>query len=141
MIKYKLECKNCSKTFDSWFSSSKEFDRIKSLKLLNCNYCKSKNIDKTLMAPNVKLIKKSKITQNINKYKEFKKKIRSYQNFIRNNFKYVGDNFSYEARAINYLNKKNHKGIYGKANIKEIKELNQEGIKTQIIPWFNDREN
>ena len=45
MIKYKLQCKKCSKTFDSWFSSSREFERIKKLKLLNCNYCKSKNID------------------------------------------------------------------------------------------------
>ena len=83
MIKYKLECKNCSKTFDSWFSSSKEFDRIKSLKLLNCNYCKSKNIDKTLMAPNVKLIKKSKITQNINKFKEFKKRNKKLSKFYK----------------------------------------------------------
>ena len=48
MIKYKLQCKKCTKSFDSWFSSSKEFERIKKLKLLNCNFCKSKNIDKTL---------------------------------------------------------------------------------------------
>ena len=54
MIKYKLKCKKCTKSFDSWFSSSKEFERIKKLKLLNCNFCKSKNIDKTLMAPNLK---------------------------------------------------------------------------------------
>ena len=54
MIKYKLQCKKCTKSFDSWFSSSKEFERIKKLKLLNCNFCKSKNIDKTLMAPNLR---------------------------------------------------------------------------------------
>ena len=29
MIKYKLECKNCETTFDSWFASSKEFEKLK----------------------------------------------------------------------------------------------------------------
>ena len=28
MIKYNLIC-NCGKTFESWFSSSKEFDKLK----------------------------------------------------------------------------------------------------------------
>ena len=29
MIKYKLECKDCKITFDSWFASSKEFEKLK----------------------------------------------------------------------------------------------------------------
>ncbi|WP_435163172.1 hypothetical protein [Candidatus Pelagibacter bacterium nBUS_25] len=29
MIKYKLACKNCETTFDSWFASSKEFEKLK----------------------------------------------------------------------------------------------------------------
>ena len=29
MIKYKLICKGCSKDFDSWFASSKEFEKLK----------------------------------------------------------------------------------------------------------------
>ena len=28
MIKYKLNCKTCNKSFDSWFASSKEFDKL-----------------------------------------------------------------------------------------------------------------
>ena len=31
MIKYLLKCNSCSSEFDSWFSSSKEFDRLKKL--------------------------------------------------------------------------------------------------------------
>ena len=27
MIKYNLECNNCHKSFDSWFASSKEFEK------------------------------------------------------------------------------------------------------------------
>ena len=29
MIKYKLECNDCELTFDSWFGSSKEYDKLK----------------------------------------------------------------------------------------------------------------
>ena len=29
MIKYKLSCKNCKLIFDSWFASSKEYDKLK----------------------------------------------------------------------------------------------------------------
>ena len=29
MIKYRLVCKNCETTFDSWFASSKEYERLK----------------------------------------------------------------------------------------------------------------
>ena len=141
MIKYKLKCKKCTKSFDSWFSSSIEFERIKKLKLLNCNFCKSKNIDKTLMAPNLKSKNSNEININTNNFKELKKQIRNYQNFIKKNFKYVGDSFAYEARSIHYSNKKGGKGIFGRAKIKDIKELKEEGINTQVLPWFEDKEN
>ena len=51
MIKYKLICKNCSISFDSWFASSNEFEKLKKKKFLNCHNCDSKKIEKTLMAP------------------------------------------------------------------------------------------
>ena len=57
MIKYKLSCKNCKLIFDSWFASSKEYDKLKKKKLLNCHNCNSLKVEKTLMAP--KLINKN----------------------------------------------------------------------------------
>ena len=36
---------------------------------------------------------------------------------------------------------KNKKGIYGNASSKEIKELNEEGIETTVIPWIKENEN
>ena len=29
MIKYKIRCKDCENTFDSWFATSKEYDKLK----------------------------------------------------------------------------------------------------------------
>ena len=51
MIKYKLLCKNCDLNFDSWFASSKEYEKLKKKNFLNCHNCNSKKIEKSLMAP------------------------------------------------------------------------------------------
>ena len=53
MIKYKLVCKNCNNAFDSWFASSKEYEKLRKLKHLNCHFCNSVKVDKSLMAPSV----------------------------------------------------------------------------------------
>ena len=76
-----------------------------------------------------------------NKVKNINRKIKEYQNFIKKNFDYVGENFAYEARSIHYNNKKKEKGIYGKASHNEIKELKEEGINTEVVPWINDKSN
>ena len=137
MIKYSLECKKCSLLFDSWFSSSKEYERLKKKKLLSCLECNSNNVEKTLMAPKI-IGKRDKIkTKN---YKDIKNTIIRYQKFIKENFKYVGKNFAFEARSIHY-NKKKAKGIYGTASLKEINELKEEGIESNIIPWVNRKDN
>ena len=142
MIKYNLTCKKCNNLFDSWFPSSKEYEKLKNLKHINCPNCNSLKIEKSLMSPNVLNSKKEKpeIARN-EKYAQVKNKIKEYQKFIKNNFEYVGENFAYEARSIHYNNKKNSKGIYGKATIDEVKELDEEGIKTEIIPWVNEKGN
>ena len=53
MIKYSLKCQKCSIEFESWFISSKEFERLKKLKFLNCEKCGSLNVEKSLMSPNL----------------------------------------------------------------------------------------
>ena len=141
MIKYNLLCKNCSENFDSWFANSKEYEKLKKLNLFNCPVCNSVNIEKSLMAPSIINKKNRKNDLNLKKYKEIKNKLKEYKKFIKNNFEYVGDNFAYEARSIHYKNKKKEKGIYGKASADEVKELLEEGIETEVIPWVNDNEN
>ena len=53
MIKYRLKCNNCFKSFDSWFSSSLEYEKLRKKEYLNCHFCNSKDISKTIMAPNL----------------------------------------------------------------------------------------
>jgi len=140
MIKYKLNCNECKKPFDSWFASSNEFEKLKKNKYLSCPLCNSVDIEKSLMSPSI-INKNNNELKNYNKFKKIKKTIKEYQKFIKNNFDYVGDKFSYEARSIHYNKKNKKKGIYGKASLEETKELKEEGIETEIIPWINDNEN
>ena len=142
MIKYKLHCTDCHLKFDSWFASSNEYEKLKKKKLLSCHNCDSVKVEKTIMAPQL-INSKSKRSEKINleKYNKVKKTIISYQKFIKDNFKYVGDNFAYEARSIHYNNKKKSKSIYGRASKNELKELKEEGIDTQMIPWIDENQN
>ena len=141
-MKYNLTCKNCKLTFDSWFSSSAEYEKLRKKKLLNCHICNSLNVEKSLMAP--KLINKNlngKYDKRIKNLKTIKKTFEDYQKFIKKNFKYVGDNFAYEARSIHYNYNKNKSGIFGTASKKDLRELKEEGIETKTIPWLDDKKN
>ena len=142
MIKYKLFCKECDLKFDSWFASSSEYERLKKKKLLNCHKCNSAKVEKTIMAPQL-ISQNFKNDEKINfeKYNKIKKTIKDYQKFIKDNFNYVGDNFAYEARSIHYSGKKKSKGIYGSASKEDLKELKEEGIDAQMIPWVDEKEN
>jgi|TARA_A100001015_G_scaffold94346_1_gene104897 Uncharacterized protein conserved in bacteria len=143
MIKYNLLCKNCELTFDSWFASSKEYDKLKNKKLINCHSCGSEKVEKNLMAPKliIKDLNYKNKKKDLIKYQKIKKTINQYQKFIKNNFNYVGKNFAYEARSIHYNNKKKYKGIYGTASKQDLKELREEGINAQMVPWFMNENN
>ena len=138
MIKYNLMCE-CGKTFESWFSSSDEYDVLRRKKLINCIYCDSTLVKKSVMAPNL-FNKTNKISKNTNLEKKIKKQLLDLRKYIEKNCKNVGDNFPREARSIHY-DKKTSKGIYGKATPEETAELLEEGIDVATIPWPNNSEN
>ena len=138
MIKYNLICE-CGKVFESWFSNSKKFDSLSKKKLINCIYCESTSIKKSVMAPNLssksnKTQKKAKLDRNI------KKQLQEFRKYIEKNCRNVGDNFTQEARSIHY-DKRRSEGIYGKATLEETSELLDEGIDVATIPWINKSEN
>ncbi len=138
MIKYNLICK-CNKAFESWFSSSSEFDSLFKKKLIKCIYCESSHIKKSVMAPNLSS-KSNKLSTKTKLEKSIKKELINFRKYIEKNCKYVGENFSQEARTIHY-DKKTSLGIYGKATPEETSELLEEGIEVATIPWLDKSEN
>ena len=138
MIKYNLTCK-CGEIFESWFSSSSEFDSLCKKKLIKCIYCESSLIKKSVMAPNLSS-KSNKIATKTKLEKNIKKQLLNFRKYIEKNCKNVGENFSREARSIHY-GKKNSQGIYGKTTPEEASELIEEGIEVVTVPWINKSEN
>ena len=140
MIKYNLKCVN-KHEFESWFSNSKEFEKLKSKKLIECLYCKTKKVDKSIMSPQVlSKEEKSKQKEHSENIKKVKKELIKIRKFVEKNFENVGDNFSREVRNV-YYDKRKNKNIYGHATPEETQELKEEGIEVTGIPWVNKEEN
>ena len=93
------------------------------------------------MAPSINKKNFEITNKELKKYNKVKKTVNEYQNFVKKNFKYVGENFAFEARSLHYSDIKSKKGIYGTASKKDLKELSEEGIDTQMIPWIDDNSN
>ena len=137
MIKYNLKCQN-NHEFESWFSNSEEFDKSNKKDLLECIYCSSKKISKSIMSPrisnlNTKQEQVNLINRDIKNEKDQLLRLRKY---IEKNFDFVGKDFSKKVREI-YYDKKSKKAIYGTATLKEREELAEEGIDLLSIPWIN----
>jgi hypothetical protein len=141
MIKYHLKCE-CGTEFDSWFSSSTEYDRLAKKQMLSCQCGKSNKVSKQLMAPQIKSKqnKNEKSLDQKNFYKTVNKKLRDLREYVEKNAEYVGDNFVSEARSIHY-DKKNVRSIYGKATPEQTEELLDEGIEVSSVPWVDKADN
>ena len=137
MIKYNLKCHN-DHEFESWFSNSKEYEKLNKKGLLECIFCYSKKVNKSIMAPTI-LNSKEKENQIkiIDKdFKDEKNKLLSLRKYIEKNFDYVGKDFCKKVREV-YYDKKSKKAIYGTTTLEERKELVDEGIDLLSIPWVN----
>ena len=140
MIKYNLKCKH-KHEFESWFLDSKEFEKLKSKKMIECIFCKTKSVEKSIMAPSVLSQEQKQKNQKSIKYiKKVQKDLLKMRNFVEKNFEYVGNNFPREVRNVYYDERKN-KNIYGKATPEETQELEEEGIELTEIPWMDNKKN
>ena len=79
MIKYNLKCHR-GHEFESWFSESNEFDNLNKKKLLECIFCNSKKISKSIMSPMVSIVNENnnKLDNSINVKRYELIKLRKY---------------------------------------------------------------
>jgi hypothetical protein len=137
MIKYNLKCKN-DHEFESWFSNSAEFDKLNKKNLLECIYCSSKKITKSIMAPMIFNSKdKNDQIEIIGKdLKHEKNNLLLLRKYIEKNYDYAGKDFCKKVREVFY-DKKNKRGVYGTTTPEEREELAEEGIDLLSVPWVN----
>ena len=136
MIRYTLNCNN-GHQFDSWFSDSASFEKLREKGHLECAICSSKKVEKSLMAPVVTPKKKETL---LSKQSALEKEIKALKQKIKATAIDVGENFSAEARAMHY-GEKEEKPIVGKTTLDEAKELAEEGIPFTPLPWSDDKVN
>ena len=141
MIKYNLKCEN-NHEFESWFSDSNEFDKLNKKKLLECIYCSSNKIRKSIMAPMVsgsQPKQENGLSLLDKKLSNEKRQLLKIREYIEKNFEFVGDKLSQKVREV-YYDKRTKKSIYGTATPEEREELAEEGIDLLSVPWV-DKDN
>ena len=120
------------------FSELNKIKNLKKKKLLECIFCLSKKVNKSIMAPMIAGSKEKTeevIDLNI-AFKNKKNKLLQLRKYIENNFEFVGENFSSKVREI-YYDKREKKTIYGTTTAEERKELEDEGIDLLSVPWVS----
>ena len=136
MIKFDLICEN-QHIFEASFDDSNSFEKQKSKKQIECPFCNSTKISKSVMAPNIsgKSTSSAKINREKKKlFSNYNKQLNKIKSEIEKNFTYVGKKFPEEARKIHYGEAKD-KPIYGEATEKESQELVDEGIALVRLPF------
>ncbi len=137
MIKYILKCDR-DHEFESWFSDSKEFDKLNKKNFLECIFCSSNKIQKSIMSPMVSGVKSKEKNLNFvsQELKKEKIKLLKLRNYVEQNFEFVGDKLSKKVREV-YYDKNSKKSIYGTTTNEEREELAEEGIELLSIPWVS----
>ena len=157
-MKFNLRC-NLDHDFEGWFPNKDELLKQIGKGLVECPYCGTINVKKTLSSPNISTKSNKKIadtTKNLNSSSsklqdvndnfeskntvfnnyELRKIYKNLQKTIEKEFTNVGSNFANEARKIHYGEKK-PKNIYGKCSESERVDLEKEGVDFASIPWVS----
>jgi hypothetical protein len=130
MILFDLRCKD-GHAFEAWFRDSAAYEDQAAAGDLACPVCGSAEVSKALMAPAVNSRPKIDVAQAA----EAMQLWRRVQNHIEKNFDHVGPRFAEEARKIHH-GEAEKRSIYGEATKAEAKELRDEGIDVNQIPWL-----
>jgi hypothetical protein len=130
MILFDLRCKD-GHGFEAWFRDSAAYEDQVAAGDLACPVCGSAEVSKALMAPAVNSRPKIDATQAA----EAMRLLRRVQDHIEKNFDHVGPQFAEEARKIHH-GEVEKRSIYGQATTAEAKELRDEGIEVNQIPWL-----
>lgn len=160
MIKYALACA-AGHSFESWFSSSEDFDAQGARGLVTCPYCGTTKVAKQIMAPSVARRDREPepareaasapalpapapvpapvalVTQADEQMREA---IRQLRAFVSANAEDVGRSFAEEARRI-HEGEAPERFIMGEATGEEVAELLDDGIPIQPLPVLPDDRN
>ncbi len=147
MIKYSLNCGDCTNTFEGWFPDSKDFSKQKKTGQLLCPFCDSGNVDKAIMAPNIQKKQTQKKTVSSTNSVDYSSKdimmagqakavLRRINKYVEKNFENVGKKFYKEVKK-SQAGKRDEK-FYGTPSEEEVSKLLDEGVDLFHVPKVKD---
>lgn len=142
MIRFALRCAN-DHSFEAWFSSSDAFDRQKREQAIACPACRVTTVEKALMVPAIAGTSRDepvRLAAHVAERDETLAVLRKLRREMTENAEYVGDRFAAEARRIHY-EESEKRGIYGEANIEDVRSLLDDGIEFHPIPVLPEDRN
>jgi hypothetical protein len=138
MIKFTLKCKEDHR-FDSWFQSSDAFDKLQNAKMVSCVVCGSTEVEKTLMAPQVRNSKAADTVPALTEASDPREQaLAALRKQVEDNSEYVGMNFAREARDI-HDGLSPERAIYGEAKPEEARKLIEDGVPVAPLPFVPGR--
>lgn len=132
MIKYRLVCSQ-GHDFESWFSSSADYDRIADAGHLSCAVCGSNKVEKALMAPRVSTPDESDRPLSA-PASTAEQAVRELRAKIEAEATDVGKDFAREARA-QHEGTAPKRAIIGEARLEDARALVEDGIPVTPLPW------
>lgn len=144
MILYDLRCDK-GHVFEAWFADRATFDDQAKAGIVTCPTCASVKVEKAPMAPRInkgadKAAKPAAAAaQRTAVMGEAMSALRELREKVEQNFEHVGGRFPEEARKIHY-GEAEERNIYGDATEAEAKDLAEEGVEVQRIPWLPDHD-
>ena len=129
MIKYCLHCAD-GHEFEAWFASSASYDAQVAASHVACPECDSREVGKSIMAPNVALKTRGADDDAPARYRNL---VRKVARALASGSEDVGDRFPEEARKIHYREVE-QRAIRGTASHDEARSLVEEGVEIMAIP-------
>ncbi len=129
MIKYSLQCAE-GHEFEAWFASSASYDTQVDGSQIACPDCDSREVGKSVMAPNVALKARGRDEDAPARYRNL---VREVARALATRSEDVGDRFPEEARKIHYR-EVGQRAIRGTASLDEARALVEEGVEIMAIP-------
>ena len=123
MIVFDLQCRDGGETFEAWFRSNADYEEQRKAGLVECPACRSVNVDKAPMAPQVpRKGSASPIAR-----------LAALQDELLKSSRWVGDEFTDTARAM-HLGEVEREQVHGNATLEQAKSLIDDGISVAPLP-------
>ena len=133
MIKYHLECMH-GHEFEGWFASSASYDAQVTAGQLTCPECNSRDVGKSIMAPNVATRALADVAAvDDDAPARYRNLVREVTRVLTKSSEDVGARFPEEARKIHYREVE-QRAIRGTASVDEARALVEEGVEIMAMP-------